>query len=100
MDKYGVCDGDLALVCRNRSKIDLCGPKSVHDHGDGISYLWDLGFYGFQLNRLEVMLEFFSECRSLSRTFGQTFGQRPSVRPSVHIFSPPVSFLSFFNVEI
>ena len=34
MDKYGVCDGDLALVCRNRSKIDLCGPKSVHDHGD------------------------------------------------------------------
>ena len=43
MDKYGVCDGDLALVCRNRSKIDLCGPKSVHDHGDGISYLWDLG---------------------------------------------------------
>ena len=55
MDKYGVCDGDLALVCRNRSKIDLCGPKSVHDHGDGISYLWDLRFYGFQLNRLEDM---------------------------------------------
>jgi len=24
-------------VRRNRSKIDLCGPKSVHDYGDGIS---------------------------------------------------------------
>ena len=23
---------------RNRSKIGLCGPKNVHDRGDGISY--------------------------------------------------------------
>ena len=25
-------------MSRNRSRIGLCGPKSVHDHGDGISY--------------------------------------------------------------
>ena len=25
-------------MCRNWSKIDLCGPKNVHDHGDSISY--------------------------------------------------------------
>ena len=25
-------------MSRNRSKIGLCGPKSVRDHGDGISY--------------------------------------------------------------
>ena len=40
-------------MCRNWSKIGLCGPKSVHDHGDGISYFVTLGFYGFLLNRLE-----------------------------------------------
>ena len=27
-------------------KIDLFGPTSVHDHGDGMSYFCDLGFYG------------------------------------------------------
>ena len=25
-------------MSRNRSKIGLCGPKNVHDRGDGISY--------------------------------------------------------------
>ena len=38
MDWCGVWDGDWALVRRNRSKIGLCGPKNVHDRGDGISY--------------------------------------------------------------
>ena len=38
MDKCDVWDGDRALVRRNRSKIDLCGPKSDHDHGVDICY--------------------------------------------------------------
>ena len=42
----GVWCGDRALVCRNRSKIDLCGPKGIHDHGDDISYFvtWDVNY--------------------------------------------------------
>ena len=63
MDEYGVCDGDLALVCRNRSKIDLCGPKSVHDHGDDISYFCDLDFYGSFLKPAHGYIE---------EIFGQT----------------------------
>ena len=62
-------------MCRNWSKIGLCGPKSVHDHGDGISYFVTLGFYGFLLNRLEDMLETFlgvSVKRSVSRTAGRS----------------------------
>ena len=32
MNEYGVGDGDRGLMCTNRRKIDLCGPKSVHDY--------------------------------------------------------------------
>ena len=36
---------------RNRSKIDLCEPKSVQDHGDVIVYFRDLGFSRFFYTR-------------------------------------------------
>ena len=44
MVEYSVWDGKRALVRRNRAKIDLCGPKSVHDPGEVISYLVSLDF--------------------------------------------------------
>ena len=44
MDEYSVGDGKWALVRRNRTKIDLCGPKSVHDPGEVISYFVILDF--------------------------------------------------------
>ena len=44
MDEYSVGDGKWALVRRNRTKIDLCGPKSVHDPGQVISYFVILDF--------------------------------------------------------
>ena len=47
-------------MCRNRPKIDLCGPKSVHDHGDDIAYFLTLDFQDFFSTRYMVMLE--AEC--------------------------------------
>ena len=44
MDEYSVVDGKRALVRRNRVKIDLCGPKSVHDPGEVISYFVSSNF--------------------------------------------------------
>ena len=44
MDEYSVGDGKWALVRRNRTKIDLCGPKSVHDPREVISYFVILDF--------------------------------------------------------
>ena len=47
MDEYSVGDGNRALVRRNRTKIYLCGPKSVHDPGEVISYFVILNFLDF-----------------------------------------------------
>ena len=47
MGEYNVEDGNRALVRRNRTKIDLCGPKSVHESGAVISYFVILNFLDF-----------------------------------------------------
>ena len=47
MDEYSVENRNRALVRRNRTKIDLCGPKSVHDPGEIISYFVILNFLDF-----------------------------------------------------
>ena len=47
MGEYSVGDGNRALTRRNRTKIDLCGPKSVHDPGEVISYFVILDFNDF-----------------------------------------------------
>ena len=44
MGEYSVGDGKRALVRRNRTKIDLCEPKTVHDPGEVISYFVSLDF--------------------------------------------------------
>ena len=69
-------------MSRNRSKIGLCGPKSVHDHGDGISYFCDLDFYGSFLKPAHGYIEEISVKRSIR----QTVSQARLLRPSDHLF--------------
>ena len=38
MVEYSVGDENWAVVLRNPTKIDLCGPKSVYDSDEVISY--------------------------------------------------------------
>ena len=47
MSEYSVEDGNRALVRRNWTKIDLCGPKSVHEPGEVISYFVILNLLDF-----------------------------------------------------
>ncbi len=49
MGEYSVRDGKQAFVRRNRTKIDLCGSESVHDHGEVIS---DFVILDFKLKSL------------------------------------------------
>ena len=58
MNQYGLWDGDRALVCRNRPKIDLCGPKSVHDPWWWHFLIRDLGFSRFFYNRYMDMYRY------------------------------------------
>ena len=60
MDAYTVGDGNRALVRRNWTKIDLCGPKSVHDPGGVISYFGVLGFKDFFTDELWLIQKIFS----------------------------------------
>ena len=38
MVEYSVGDVNRAVVLRNPTKIDLCGPKSVYDPDELVSY--------------------------------------------------------------
>ena len=62
MDWWGVWDGYRALVRRNRSKIGLCGPKNVHDHGGGISYFVTQDSTDF------FLVDLWLYCRDFSQT--------------------------------
>ena len=42
-------------MCRNRSKIDLCGPKNDCDHGDDISYFVTYDFTDLYKNQYAYM---------------------------------------------
>ena len=56
---------------RNRSKIDLCGPKSVQDHGDGITYFRDLGFSRFFYTQYIIVIYVFKKLKKEFRIVNQ-----------------------------
>ena len=46
-------------MSRNRSRIGLCGQKSVHDHGDGISYFVtqdSIDLFSSRLTDMDIVL--------------------------------------------
>ena len=61
MNEYGVGDADRGLMCTNRRKIDLCGPKSVHDYmtiNDVISTSTEIPFFQTNLRVDEIFMYF------------------------------------------
>ena len=60
MDEYTVEDGNRALVRRNWTKIDLCGPKNVHDPGGVIFCFGVFGFKDFYTDELWLSQKIFN----------------------------------------
>ena len=60
MDEYTFEDGNRALIRRHWTKIDLRGPKNVHDPGGVISYFGVFGFKDFYTDELWLNQKIFN----------------------------------------